>query len=484
MASSPDTRRIVYMPIDEIVRADANPKRHNDNGLVVSIEQFGAVDAMIYDERTQRLIGGHGRLDTFTRLRDEGHPPPEGLYERDGRWFVPVQRGWASRDDDEAKAVLIGLNQHVLAGGWDTSELVRMLGEISVEPLAIGFTDRDIELMRAQILAVGGSTIDDVAPITPPADPVTRPGDLWLIGRHRLICGDARDAFVWKRMCDGALVNVAFTSPPYADRRVYDEASAFEPVSPAKYVEWFEPTAANVMRHLADDGSWFVNIRAGAEGLDKETYVLDLVLAHIRAWGWHWAEEFCWERVGVPKAPTMRLKNQWESVFQFTRGRWKFRPDNVRHYSENVPVAGGPGVGDTNWADDQGTRRPMFGAKKKRKRPATGSLSDWQGANAAPGDYTVAGLAYPGNRLPPFSGSHDATGHTAAFPVGLPAWFLRCFSDVGDVVADPFAGSGSTLLAAEAEGRIGMGIEISPAYCDVIIDRMRRVGVEATRSPA
>ena len=108
------------------------------------------------------------------------------------------------------------------------------------------------------------------------------------------------------------------------------------------------------------------------------------------------------------------------------------------------------GRGDTGWADRQGAPGGAFP------------------------DYVPDGLAYPGNRLPTFAGTHEATGHTAAFPVGLPAWFIRAFSDAGDVIYDPFMGSGSTLLAADQNARIGYGIELSAAYCDVILDRWER----------
>jgi hypothetical protein len=96
-----------------------------------------------------------------------------------------------------------------------------------------------------------------------------------------------------------------------------------------------------------------------------------------------------------------------------------------------------------------------------------------QGTNWAPGEAQAAGWAYPGNRLPTFSGTHTATGHSAAFPVGLPAWFVRAYSDPGDVVFDPFVGSGSTILAAASECRVGLGVELSPGYCDVICRRFQ-----------
>src|SRR5437763_534853 len=73
----------------------------------------------------------------------------------------------------------------------------------------------------------------------PPAVPVTRTGDLWEIGRHRLICGDGRDPAVVASLFGGAFANCAITSPPYATKREYDPASGFQPVPPAEYVEWY-----------------------------------------------------------------------------------------------------------------------------------------------------------------------------------------------------------------------------------------------------
>ena len=310
---------------------------------------------------------------------------------------------------------------------------------------------------------------------------MTRPGDLWQIGPHRLICGDCREADVVKRLADGRRINLAFTSPPYAVQRTYDKGSGFKPIPPDAYVAWFAPVAANVAAHLADDGSWFVNIKPSAAGLDTELYVFDLVLAHAREWGWHFATEFCWERVGVPKGVTQRFKNQFEPIYQFVRNRWKMRPEAVRHESDSVPVAGGPGSGNTSWGEMQGGKGPggingSFGAAKKRRHGTGAKMSVMQGAaNYGPGDFIVEGLAYPGNRLPTFTESHTATGHAAAFPVGLPLFFCKAYTDPGDVVFDPFCGSGSSLIAAAQSRRDGLGCELSPGYCDIIITRYRNL---------
>src|SRR4051812_44957379 len=116
-------------------------------------------------------------------------------------------------------------------------------------------------------------------------------GQLWTIpGRHgtthRLLVGDCRNPQDVALLMNGQRATVAFTSPPYADRRKYDEGSEFQPIAPEDYVDWFEPVQASVRRHLAADGSWLVNIRAHSEDGERHPYVLDLVLAHKRQWRW------------------------------------------------------------------------------------------------------------------------------------------------------------------------------------------------------
>ena len=130
------------------------------------------------------------------------------------------------------------------------------------------------------------------------------------------------------------------------------------PIPPDAYVEWFAPVAANVATHLAVDGSWFVNIKPAADQLDTDLYVLDLVIAHVRRWGWHFATEFCWERHGVPKGVTRRFKNQFEPIYQFARSNWKIRPDHVKHRLDQRDLRlQGPGSGNTGWAGTPGQRR-------------------------------------------------------------------------------------------------------------------------------
>ena len=455
-------------PITELVSYARNARTHSDaqvDQIAASIREWGWTIPVLIDE-AGLIIAGHGRVLAASKLNLRDVP-------------VMVAVGWT---EAQKAAYRIADNQLALNAGWDEALLRIEFGELAdvgFDMPLIGFSDSDF----ARLTGINpGLTDPDEAP-EPPAVPVTQWGDVWQFGRHRIMCGDAMNCDNVARVLGGRVINVAFTSPPYAEQREYDKASGFYPVHPDRYVEWFKPAAANIARHLADDGSWYINIKPSVDGLDTSLYVFDLVIAHVREWGWHFATEFCWERHGVPKKVTQRFKNQFEPIYQFTRGRWKMRPDNVRHASDNVPIAAGLGVGNTSWANEQGRKNPaMFGAVKRRRNGTTKLMADVPCTSAAPGEFIGPGLAYPGNRLPTFMSSHDALGHPAAFPVGLPEFFCNAFADKGDVIFDPFCGTGSTIIAAEQTGMVGIGCDLSPAYVDVIVERWQNfTGEKAKR---
>lgn len=152
------------------------------------------------------------------------------------------------------------------------------------------------------------------------------------------------------------------------------------------------------------------------------------------------------------------------------------RPDAVRHESDNVPLPFGPGGGNgglRGWEKRQGA---MGQEVMKRVKGTPAGIVESQGVqDAMAGHEIVEGMAYPGNRLPTFTHTHEALGHAAAFPVGLPAFFIAAYTDKGDTVYEPFCGSGSTLIAAEKLGRVGYGVELSPIYCDTTVARWERL---------
>ena len=257
--------------------------------------------------------------------------------------------------------------------------------------------------------------------------------------------GDATELL---RALPSESVNLVVTSPPYADQR----RATYGGVHPDDYVDWFMPFAEGIQRVLRPDGTFILNVKEKAVRGERHTYVLELILAMRRA-GWLWTEEFIWHKKNCyPGKWPNRFRDSWERLLQFNRQR-KFSM-----YQEAVMVP----VGD--WAEGRLRKLSDTDRVRDESRVQSGfgkNISNWVGRK----------LAYPTNVL------HMATecanrSHSAAFPETLPDWFIRLFTEPGDLVLDPFAGSGSTLAAAQKLERRAIGIEINPEYCALMRERL------------
>ncbi len=245
-------------------------------------------------------------------------------------------------------------------------------------------------------------------------------------------------------------VNLIVTSPPYADQRT----KTYGGVSPDEYVEWFLPITGALYRVLKPDGSFVLNIKERVVNGERHTYVIELILA-MRQQGWLWTEEYCWHKKNsYPGKWPNRFRDSWERCLHFTKDR-KFAM-----YQDAVMVP----MGD--WADKR--LRNLSQTDQVRDESKVGSgfgkkVANWVGRE----------MVYPTNVL------HMATetsnrGHSAAFPLELPSWFIKLFTQPGDVVLDPFAGSGTTNVAAKGLGRYHVGIEKESEHC--AIAAMRTMG--------
>jgi DNA modification methylase len=424
--------KIVQKSVDKLIPYVNNSRIHSDEQIAQiasSIKEFGWTNPILVDGENG-IIAGHGRLMAARKL---GYKEVPTIELKD---LTETQR----------KAYIIADNRLALNAGWDNEMLTIELNDLLADGFALeilGFDTKELgALLEPEV--VEGLTDEDAVPDIP-NEPKTKMGDIYQLGNHRLMCGDCKDYGSIEELLNGKQINIAITSPPYASQRTYDESSGFKPIGVDDFVEWYADVASNIMANLASDGSYFCNIKPNAEGLKRELYVFDLVLAHVREWGWNFADEFCWERAGIPQQVARRFKNQFEPIYHFTKGEWKFRPDEVKHKAKSVPKAKGKGAGNTNAAQRQGKM------------------------SAVAGNEVVEGMAYPGNRLPTFQS--EALGHPAAYPVGLPEFFIKAYTDTNDIVFDPFMGSGSTLIAAEKNNRKAYGTELSPKYCDVIVKR-------------
>ncbi|MDA7984146.1 MAG: site-specific DNA-methyltransferase [Alphaproteobacteria bacterium] len=250
------------------------------------------------------------------------------------------------------------------------------------------------------------------------------------------------------KITDGS-VDLVITSPPYADRR----KNTYGGVHPDQYVDWFLPRSEVILNCLNPGGSFILNIKERVVNGERHTYVLDLIHG-MRAQGWRWVEEYCWHKKNCyPGKWSNRFRDSWERVLHFTRSeKFKMRQDAVRVPMGNWRSARLRNLSETDRVRDNSRTMSNFG-----KRVANWEGRDW---------------AYPTNVL------HMATecsnrGHPATFPESLPDWFIRLFTDSGDVVLDPFAGSGTTLVAAHRLGRSSVGIDMSEEYCRLMRERIR-----------
>ena len=252
-----------------------------------------------------------------------------------------------------------------------------------------------------------------------------------------VICGDCEQIL---KDFPSNHFNLIVTSPPYADRR----KNTYGGIHPDKFVEWFLPKSKEFLRVLKNDGTFILNIKKVSNG-ERHTFVLNLIL-EMKKQGWIWTEEFIWHKKNCfPGKWPNRFRDAWEPIFQFNKNR------EFKMFQEEVMTP----IGD--WSKNRLKNlspKDLTRDESKTKSGFGKNISNWIGRDEV----------YPTNVL------HMATecsykGHSAVFPIDLPFWFIKLFSEKADFVLDPFAGSGTTALAARNLERHFVSIDIDPVYC-------------------
>ena len=259
----------------------------------------------------------------------------------------------------------------------------------------------------------------------------------WL---DRILNGDCRE--VLPTLPDNC-IDLIVTSPPYADNR----KKTYGGIAPDEYVEWFLPISAELRRVLKPSGTFILNIKEKVVEGERHTYVLELIMK-MREQGWLWTEEFIWHKKNsYPGKWPNRFRDAWERCLQFNKQR------HFNMYQDNVMVP----MGD--WAKTR--LRNLSETDQRRDESKVGSgfgkrIANWVGRQ----------MVYPTNVLHLATESNNRQ-HSATFPLELPSWFIKLFTQDGDIVLDPFMGVGTTARAAQTLGRHYVGIEIMNEYIDI-----------------
>jgi DNA modification methylase len=367
--------------IDTLTLDPANVRRHpakNLDTIKASLTRFGQQRPVLVNAKGI-IIAGNGTVMAAKAL---------------GWDHINIVR--TALDGSEATAYAIADNRTAELAEWDDNALAQQLAALQIEDAelakASGFDDKEIAALAEATIEVQEDEVPDA-----PVDPITKPGDLWLLGEHRLLCGDSTKAEDVARLMHKQTADATISDPPYGlgyEYATHDDsdnqanaslvASAFALGSSC--IIW-TPGQQNLARDLIRFGKskvliWFKKFAAMGNGLGGASV---------------------WEPILVVGKPPKR----------------ELKTDVIECMTERLEVDGKP----------------------------------------------LRSL------------------HTCPKPVSLYAVLIESFTDLGQIIHEPFCGSGTTLIAAEQLGRKCYAMEISPAYCDVIVKRWETLtGKKAERA--
>jgi DNA modification methylase len=418
-----------------------NPRKndHAVEQMAAVITEFG-FRIPVVAKSTGELVDGHLRLKAARKL---------------GLTTIPVVLA-DELSDAQIKAFRLLANRSATWAEWDDALLALEFEDLQLADFDLsltGFEDHEISrLLSDNAVSDAGDqeqdadepdAADDVP--TPPVIPVSRLGDVWQLGAHRLICGDAADAAVIAALMNNEQATLCFTSPPYGNQRDYASGGI---------ADW-DALMRGVFAHLpmTEDGQVLVNL--GLIHRDNEVLPYwDGWLGGMRTQGWRRFAWYVWDQgPGMPGDWSGRLAPSFEFIFHFNRQSRK--PNKI------VPCKH---AGQESHLRADGSSTAM--------RSKEGEVGGWSHKGQPTQetripDSVIRVMRHKGKIC-------QDIDHPAVFPVALPEFVLETYSNPGEIVFEPFGGSGTTMLAAERSGRVCRAVEIAPEYVDVAIKRFQQ----------
>jgi len=429
-------------PVSRLIEYVRNPRKndHAVAAVAAAIHEFGfRVPIIARSDGT--VVDGHLRLKAARQL---------------GLETVPVLLA-DDMSETQVKAFRLSVNKLAELAGWDNELLSLELADLDAAGFDLnltGFSDEEIEKL---LIDIEGDPVDDapseqaeVADEVPdaPVNPVSRTGDVWLLGAHRLICGDAGDPAVIAALMQTEKAALCFTSPPYGTQRDYTDS----------IVDW-DALMRSVFAQLPMAATGQVLVNLGLIHREQEVMPYwDGWLSWMRQQGWRRFGWYVWDQgPGLPGDWSGRFAPAFEFVFHFNR-----KDSEVRRPNKNVPcIYAGR---DTHLRGD--------GTSAGGMRNKDGSKTSWNHVGTLTQDTKIADSVI---RIMRHKGKiGQDIDHPAVFPVALPQFVMEAYSDTGDIVFEPFCGSGTTMLAAQRSGRQCRLVEIAPQYVDVAVIRFQQ----------
>jgi DNA modification methylase len=380
---------IEMIGIEKLIPYAKNSRTHSEEQvaqLAGSIKEFGFNNPVLIGP-DDVIIAGHGRVMAARKV---------GLIE------VPCIR-LKHLTETQRKAYIIADNRLALNAGWDNELLTIELNDLLADNFALdilGFDADELKNLLDPVKPTEGLTDEDAVPEVP-EEPKTKPGDIYQLGRHRLMCGDSTSIDALEKLCDGQLVDMWLTDPPYNVAYEGKTKDALTIKNDSMEDDQFRQflrdsyTAANM---VMKPGAVFYIWHADSEGYNFRGAAKDA--------GWTVRQCLIW------KKSTMVMGRQ--------DYHWKHEPCLY------------------GWKDGAGH---LWAADRKQT--------------------TILEFDKPSR-----NGEHPTMK-----PVGLFEYQMLNNTKGGDIVLDSFGGSGTTLIAAEKNGRIARIMELDPKYCDVIVKR-------------
>jgi DNA modification methylase len=430
---------IKRIPVEQINPAPYNPRKDLKPGepeyekLRRSIQEFGFVEPLVWNKRTGNLVGGHQRLKVLIE---------QGVRE--------VEVSVVDLDDQRERALNIALNK--ISGDWDNEKLKDLLEELDTGDFDIeltGFTEAEIEDLMIQFHVEKKADPDEFdadAAAEAIAEPVTKKGVIYALGRHRLMCGDATSFEDVKKLMGGGVADMVFTNPPYnvAYKDSKGKSIKNDSLSPEQFRELLERAFANYALVTSDRAAFYV-CYASRE---------------------HIAFEQAMNKAGLE----VRAQIIWVKTvasFGFANYKWRHEPILYAGKAGKPINFYGNRRQTTVWNEND----PSFQVEKIKDGIVLKFFDGEKTYFAEVPAVTNIEIDDPAlTTIWDFSREVKYV-HPTQKPVALVERAIKNSSKYGQVVVDFFGGSGTTLIAAEKTGRTCYMMELDEKYCDVIVQR-------------